>query len=65
MAQYKDTLKVETSTNSFELIGRPCELSAFSFVPTERTDPKERVYFNSDKQVPFKFEIVYIGYHLI
>jgi len=50
MAQFKDGLTVKTATNDYELVGRPCELSAFSYVPTERTDPKERVYFNSDKQ---------------
>ena len=54
MAQFKDGLTVKTATNDYELVGRPCELSAFSYVPTERTDPKERVYFNSDKQVRFK-----------
>lgn len=44
-------LKIETGTNSFTMKGRPCELSAFSFIPTERDDPPERTVFNTPKQV--------------
>ena len=49
--QTKDTLIVRTDTDEFRMVGRPCELSSFSFVPTERNEPKERTYFNSEKQV--------------
>lgn len=44
-------LKIETGTNSYTMKGRPCELSAFSFIPTERDDPPERTVFNTPKQV--------------
>ncbi|XP_062583030.1 cilia- and flagella-associated protein 90-like isoform X2 [Saccostrea cucullata] len=43
-------IKVETGTNNFTLKGRPCELSSFSFIPTERDDPPERTVFNTPKQ---------------
>ncbi|XP_048745286.1 cilia- and flagella-associated protein 90-like isoform X2 [Ostrea edulis] len=43
-------IKVETDTNSFTLKGRPCELSAFSFIPIEREDPPERTVFNTPNQ---------------
>ncbi|CAH1779319.1 unnamed protein product [Owenia fusiformis] len=39
-----------TSSNDYELKGRPCELSAFSYVPKERTEPIERTYFNTEKK---------------
>ena len=48
---YKDALYVKTDTDEFYLKGRSCELSAFSFVPTERHEPKERTCFNSEKKV--------------
>ena len=44
-------ISVKTETNEFYLQGRPCELSAFSFVPTKREDPPERTVFNSLKPV--------------
>eukprot|EP00105_Crassostrea_gigas_P015461 XP_011432465.1 PREDICTED: uncharacterized protein C5orf49 homolog isoform X1 [Crassostrea gigas] len=44
-------LKIETGTNSYTMKGRPCELSAFSFIPTERDDPPERTVFNTPKQL--------------
>ena len=44
-------LSVKTNTDDFYLSGRPCELSAFSFVPTQRHDPPERTAFNSLKEV--------------
>lgn len=44
-------MKIETETNTFKMKGRPCELSAFSFIPTEREDPPERTVFNTPKQV--------------
>ncbi|XP_060597518.1 cilia- and flagella-associated protein 90-like isoform X2 [Ruditapes philippinarum] len=40
---------VMTETDNFKLKGRPCELSAFSFVPTERHDPPQRTVYNSRK----------------
>ncbi|XP_074646155.1 cilia- and flagella-associated protein 90-like [Tubulanus polymorphus] len=43
-------LEVETETDTFVLKGRSCELSAFSFVPADRNDPKERTVFNTDKK---------------
>lgn len=43
-------LAVQTETDNFYLSGRPCELSAFSFVPTQRQDPPERTAFNSKKE---------------
>lgn len=42
-------LAVKTGTDDFYLQGRPCELSAFSFVPTQRLEPSERTVFNSRK----------------
>ncbi len=51
MAQLKDTLVVRTDTDEFTMVGRSCELSAHSFVPTERSVPRERTYYNSEKQV--------------
>ncbi|KAL4234198.1 hypothetical protein ACF0H5_005851 [Mactra antiquata] len=45
------SLTVQTDTDCFKLHGRPCELSAFSFVPTSRNDPPERTAFNSMKPV--------------
>ncbi|KAH3778566.1 uncharacterized protein C5orf49 homolog isoform X1 [Dreissena polymorpha] len=42
-------LSVKTETDEFYLQGRPCELSAFSFVPTSRQDPPQRTVFNSKK----------------
>ncbi|XP_048745277.1 cilia- and flagella-associated protein 90-like isoform X1 [Ostrea edulis] len=47
-------IKVETDTNSFTLKGRPCELSAFSFIPIEREDPPERTVFNTPNQLVSK-----------
>ncbi|KAJ8303078.1 hypothetical protein KUTeg_019474 [Tegillarca granosa] len=41
------SLSVKTDTDEYTLQGRPCELSAFSFVPTSRNDPGERTYYNS------------------
>lgn len=56
-------LKIETGTNSFTMKGRPCELSAFSFIPTERDDPPERTVFNTPKQV-FVVQEIYLNYHV-
>jgi hypothetical protein len=44
-------LNVKTATNEFTLKGRPCELSAYSFIPTERTDPPQRTAYNTPKKV--------------
>ncbi|CAF0934291.1 unnamed protein product [Rotaria sordida] len=44
-------IHVETEYNTFDLNGYTCELSANAFVPpTRRTQPKERNYFNSQKE---------------
>ncbi|XP_005101312.1 uncharacterized protein C5orf49 homolog [Aplysia californica] len=51
MAETPQGLTVVTSTDEFHIPGRPCELSAFSHVPTNRlNEPKERNCFNSDKK---------------
>ena len=45
-------IHVETGYDTFDLNGYTCELSANSFVPpTRRTQPKERNFFNSHKEV--------------
>jgi hypothetical protein len=49
------TIRVKTDTDEFVLHGRPCELSAYSFVPTDRRLPKERTYFNVDKQERYSY----------
>ncbi|XP_045192501.2 uncharacterized protein C5orf49 homolog isoform X2 [Mercenaria mercenaria] len=50
LEQNKDHgLAVKTESGEFYLKGRPCEISAFSFVPTQRHDPPERTAFNSRK----------------
>lgn len=54
MAQNEHKIVVKTATDEFELRGRPCELSAFSFVAPNRHLPKERTYFNVDKQVGYR-----------
>ena len=52
MAQTKDKLQVVCDTgDAYTLVGRSCELSAFSYVPTTHQVPKERTYFNTDKKV--------------
>lgn len=51
MAQLKTAIKVKTDTDEFELYGRPCQLSAFSFIPPDRKLSKERTYYNADKKV--------------
>ena len=56
------SIYVKTDTDEFVLKGRLCEVSAHSFIPPERNNPKELNYYNSDKKVlPF----VYIGYRNI
>merc|ERR1711893_52857 len=50
MAQNQDEILVKTNDNEFILKGRPCELSAFSYVPPSRNDPKERTFYNSDQK---------------
>ncbi len=47
MTQFKTVLEVVTPTDEYTLVGRPCELSGFSFIPPQRKDPPERTYFNS------------------
>jgi hypothetical protein len=45
-------IHVETEYDTFDLKGYTCELSATSYVPpTRRTQPKERNFFNSHKEV--------------
>ena len=52
MAQNKDQLQVVCDTgDKYTLVGRSCELSAFSYVPITNEVPKERTYFNTDKKV--------------
>ena len=45
------SIRVKTDTDEFVLYGRPCELSAFSYVAPNRQLPKERTYFNVHKKV--------------
>ena len=45
------TVRVKTDTDEFTLYGRPCELSAFSYIAPNRHLPKERTYFNVEKKV--------------
>jgi len=45
------TVRVKTVTDEFILYGRPCELSAFSYIAPNRHLPKERTYFNVEKKV--------------
>lgn len=41
-------IKCEHSRDEFQLLGRPCELSAFSFVPSNRTyEPPNRSIYNT------------------
>ena len=51
MADKEHTLQVETVAGNYTLYGRPCEISSFSFIPTERDEPAERTVFNSAKKV--------------
>ena len=51
MSKCQDTLSVNLKTGeTYELVGRPCEMSSFSFVPPRREEAKDRTYFNVDKQ---------------
>ncbi|GFO24032.1 hypothetical protein PoB_005053700 [Plakobranchus ocellatus] len=51
MADGPDGITVVTDTDVFFLEGRPCELSAFSHVPTNHLNvPKERNCFNSERK---------------
>jgi len=64
MAQNADVIKVETPTDTFELHGRPCELSAFSYVPTDRLKQTTelRTYFgvqrapHKDRETPSVYD---------
>jgi hypothetical protein len=50
----KQHIHVETPYDTFDLNGYTCELSSNSFVPpTRRTQPKERNFFNSHKEVNY------------
>jgi hypothetical protein len=43
-------IKCEKTNDEYTLVGRPCELSAFSFVPQNRIQiPTERTIYNSKK----------------
>ena len=55
MEENQSTIYVKTESEEFNLKGRPCELSAFSFVPPSRNLPPERNIFNSSSQVRFEF----------
>ncbi|XP_025114561.1 uncharacterized protein C5orf49 homolog [Pomacea canaliculata] len=50
MDESRQTLYVKTVGGDYTLRGRPWEISAFSFVPTERNEPPERTVFNSSKK---------------
>ncbi|XP_076470569.1 cilia- and flagella-associated protein 90-like [Babylonia areolata] len=50
MAAKEHVLQVQTVADNYTLYGRPCEVSAFSFIPTERNEPAERTVFNSTKK---------------
>lgn len=50
-SQDKNEILVKTEEEEYVLKGRPCELSAFSYVPPERNLSKDRTYFNLDKKV--------------
>jgi len=45
------SIRVKTDTDEFVLHGRPCELSAFSYIAPNPHLPKERTYFNVEKKV--------------
>ena len=75
MADKEHFLQVETEADNYTLYGRPCEISSFSFIPTQRNEPAERTVFNSAKKVT-RFDegpiickclmpIVVIGYRLL
>jgi len=49
--QFEHVIEVKTPTDEFTLRGRPCQLSAFSYVPRDRKLTKERTYFNVNKNV--------------
>ena len=52
MAKCTDEIVVNCEHgDSFTLVGRPCELSSFSFVPKRRDEPTDRTYFNSARKV--------------
>ena len=53
MAQHQHLIVVDCpqTGDKFELKGRPCELSAFSFVPPRRLHDKNRNFFNEEKHV--------------
>lgn len=45
-------IKCDESNDDFEIYGRPCELSAFSFVPKNRNyEPVERSIYNSKANI--------------
>ncbi|KAK7114606.1 cilia- and flagella-associated protein 90-like [Littorina saxatilis] len=50
MAAKEHVLNVETVADNYTLYGRPCEISSFSFIPTQRNEPAERTVFNSAKK---------------
>lgn len=47
MEDTKQNIVVDAADGRYELNGRPCELSAFSYVPTQRFDPAENTFFNN------------------
>lgn len=56
MAEAIKPIEVKTETDSFVIHGRPCEISAFSFIPQSRNLPRERTVFNSPKKVSNKLK---------
>ena len=50
MEESQEDIVVSTNTDKFVLKGRPCEFSAFAYVPPMRNDPPERTVYNSEKK---------------
>jgi len=48
--QVPSEIVVNTADGPYTLVGRPCEVSAFSFVPTKRLEPSERTVFNNSQK---------------
>jgi len=47
MEDTKQTIVVDAADGQYQLIGRACEVSAFSYVPTKRHDPPQHTFFNN------------------
>ena len=51
MALPKNSIIVRHENDEVEMVGRPCELSAYSFIPTHRNTSPEKTFFNSTTSV--------------